>query len=184
MSCWEKSGPFSWSCHYSILYTPLFDSLPTRASGYSILYTPFFDSLPTFLRYPTHRATKTGMFYCFTTDAYKFSDSRNTYINTYITHRHRHRLLSRSTRPQAQRMWQRCWHRNAEGQSSGPKPPGQHQDQTTEDGVSGDPPSVRDHAPGEGFPIFLPGPLQEPFRSIASGDPDQGSSWPCEWDYH
>ena len=36
----QKGSALFWSCHYSILYTPFFDSLPTRASGSSILYTP------------------------------------------------------------------------------------------------------------------------------------------------
>ena len=86
MPFWKKSSAFSGSCHYSILYTPLFDSLPTRLPHSSILYTPFFDSLPTDVRYSTHQAVKTEPFSKIKTVTYKSSDSRNTYINTYITH--------------------------------------------------------------------------------------------------
>lgn len=85
MPFWQKSGPLSWSRHYSILYTPFFDSLPTRAPCSSILYTPFLDSLPTVLRYSTHHHAKKWVNPLSISVGYKVPDSRNTLFNTYIT---------------------------------------------------------------------------------------------------
>lgn len=145
---------FTRSRHYSILYPPLFDSLPTKRASSSILYTPFFASLPTKFRYSTHRHAKTGQNYRAISTPYELTDSRNTFYNTNITpsfsgraatistspltadrtRRHRHPWSSWSRKPQGQRTWKRCWLRNEEASPSGKEPERQHPDRTMEDG--------------------------------------------------